>query len=78
MPGTGDHDTWNHAAILWARTDNRAEYRAHCRRMLDRFGRTTEPQIAERTAKACLLLPLAWAWSPLRSRHSASSRQAPK
>jgi hypothetical protein len=26
--------------------------------MLDRFGRTTDPIIAERTAKACLLLPL--------------------
>jgi hypothetical protein len=26
--------------------------------MLDRFGPTTDPMIAERTAKACLLLPL--------------------
>jgi tetratricopeptide (TPR) repeat protein len=26
--------------------------------MLDRFGPTTDPRIAERTAKACLLLPL--------------------
>ena len=29
--------------------------------MLDRFGPTTDPMIAERTAKACLLLPLAGA-----------------
>ena len=56
--GTDDHDTWNHAAILWARTGDRAGYRDHCRRMLDRFGPTTDPIIAERTAKACLLLPL--------------------
>jgi tetratricopeptide (TPR) repeat protein len=56
--GADDIDTWNQAAILWARTGDRAGYRAHCRRMLDRFGRTTDPIIAERTAKACLLLPL--------------------
>jgi tetratricopeptide (TPR) repeat protein len=52
------HNAWNHAAILWARTGDRAGYCAHCRRMLDRFGLTTDPVIAERTAKACLLLPL--------------------
>ena len=56
--GTDLHDTWNHAAILWARTGDRAGYRGHCRRMLDRFGPTTDPIIAERTAKACLLVPL--------------------
>jgi tetratricopeptide (TPR) repeat protein len=56
--GTDLHDTWSHAATLWARTGDRAGYRDHCRRMLDRFGPTTDPMIAERTAKACLLLPL--------------------
>jgi serine/threonine-protein kinase len=56
--GPDAHDGWNHAAILWARTGDRAGYRAHCRRMLDRFGATTDPIIAERTGKACLLLPL--------------------
>jgi tetratricopeptide (TPR) repeat protein len=56
--GSDDHDAWSHAAILWARTGDRAGYRDHCRRMLDRFGPTTDPVIAERTAKACLLLPL--------------------
>jgi tetratricopeptide (TPR) repeat protein len=56
--GSVDHDTWNHAAILRARTGDRAGYRAHCRRMLDRFGRTTDPIIAERTAKACMIVPL--------------------
>jgi tetratricopeptide (TPR) repeat protein/tRNA A-37 threonylcarbamoyl transferase component Bud32 len=56
--GADDIDTWNQAAILWARNGDRAGYRAHCGRMLDRFGQTTDPIIAERTAKACLLLPL--------------------
>ena len=56
--GTDVHDTWNHAASLWARTGDRAGYRDHCRRMLERFGPTTAPMIAERTAKACLLVPL--------------------
>jgi tetratricopeptide (TPR) repeat protein len=52
------HDAWNHAASLWAQSGDRAGYRNHCRRMLDRFGRSTDPPVAERTAKACLLLPL--------------------
>jgi tetratricopeptide (TPR) repeat protein len=56
--GTDIYDTWNHAAILWARNGDRAGFRGHCRGMLDRFGPTTDPMIAERTAKACLLLPL--------------------
>jgi tetratricopeptide (TPR) repeat protein len=47
-----DHDAWNHAASLWARSGDRAGYREHCHRMLDRFGRSTEPSVAERTAKA--------------------------
>jgi tetratricopeptide (TPR) repeat protein len=50
--GTDHHDTWNHAAIFWARTGDRAGYRGHCRRMLDRFGPTTDPIIAERSAWA--------------------------
>jgi serine/threonine protein kinase/tetratricopeptide (TPR) repeat protein len=53
-----NHETWNHAASLWARTGDHTGYRDHCRRMLDRFGRTTDPQTAERTAKACLILSL--------------------
>jgi tetratricopeptide (TPR) repeat protein len=56
--GTEDHEAWYHTATLWARTGDRAGYRDHCRRMLDRFGPTTDLMIAERTAKACLLLPL--------------------
>jgi serine/threonine protein kinase/Flp pilus assembly protein TadD len=53
-----DHDAWNHAASLWAQTGDCVGYREHCRRMLDKFRQTTDPEIAERTAKACLILPL--------------------
>jgi serine/threonine protein kinase/Flp pilus assembly protein TadD len=53
-----DYAAWNHAAILWAESGDRARYRQHCRRILDRFGQTTDPAIAERTARACLVLPL--------------------
>jgi serine/threonine protein kinase/Flp pilus assembly protein TadD len=53
-----DHPAWNHTAIVWAKTGDHAGYRGHCRRMLDRFGPTTDPVIAEQTAKSCLLLPL--------------------
>jgi tetratricopeptide (TPR) repeat protein len=53
-----DHDAWCHAATVWARSGDRAGYRGHCLGMLDRFGRTADPPTAERTAKACLLLPL--------------------
>jgi Flp pilus assembly protein TadD len=53
-----EHDAWNRSAILRAQTDDRAGYRHHCRRMLEQFGLSSDPAIAERTAKACLLLPL--------------------
>jgi tetratricopeptide (TPR) repeat protein len=56
--GTEDHAAWTHAATFWARTGDRAGYHDHCRRMLDRFGPTSDLMIAERTAKACLLVPL--------------------
>ena len=36
-----------------------ADYHALCKAMLDRFGSTTQPGIAEVTAKTCLLLPSA-------------------
>ena len=44
--GSESHDAWNHAAILWARTGDRAGYRQHCRRMLERYGPMTDPMIA--------------------------------
>ena len=33
------------------------EYTNHCKLMLDQFEHTTDPSVAERTAKSCLLLP---------------------
>ena len=44
------------AAILAAAND-RAEYRAHCRRMLSRFENTQDGLQADQTAKACSLMP---------------------
>jgi serine/threonine-protein kinase len=52
-----EHSHWNLAAALWAHLGDHDRYRRHCRRMLDRFGGTTDTSVAERTAKACLLLP---------------------
>jgi tetratricopeptide (TPR) repeat protein len=51
-----DHRYWNLAAVLWAHLGNHDSYRRHCRRMLVRFGGTTDIAVAERTAKACLLI----------------------
>jgi serine/threonine protein kinase/tetratricopeptide (TPR) repeat protein len=53
-----EHGAWNYSAILRAWTGDRSGYRRHCLRMVDRFGGTGDTAIAERTAKACLLLPL--------------------
>jgi serine/threonine protein kinase/tetratricopeptide (TPR) repeat protein len=54
----GEHDAWNYSAILRAWTGDRSGYRRHCLRMLAGFSGTGDSAIAERTAKACLLLPL--------------------
>jgi hypothetical protein len=43
--------------VLRAWAGDRAAYRRSCRQILDRFGTTTDPMIAERVAKSCLLLP---------------------
>ena len=52
------HDDWFHWAFAHAGTGDRDAYRRACRRMLDRFGSMSNPIFAERTAKACLVLPL--------------------
>jgi len=36
-----------------------ADYKTHCKAMLDRFGKSTDSMITERAAKSCLLLPSA-------------------
>jgi tetratricopeptide (TPR) repeat protein len=52
-----DHWDWYLAAALWSRTGDQDRYQRFCRGMLDRFHQTDDPEIAERTAKVCLLLP---------------------
>jgi serine/threonine-protein kinase len=49
---------WFRWAIARAATGDAAAYRLACRRLLDRFGAMCHPVLAERTAKACLILPL--------------------
>jgi serine/threonine protein kinase len=48
---------WLVEAPLWFQVGDRKAYRRHCREMLRRFGATTDPILAERTAKVCLLAP---------------------
>ena len=49
---------WFRWAISHAATGDRTAYRRACRRLRDRYGRMGHPAVAERTAKACLLLAL--------------------
>jgi WD40 repeat protein/tetratricopeptide (TPR) repeat protein len=53
-----DHWTWYQLAPLLLASGMEKEYRVHATAMLARFGSTDDPSIAERTAKACLLLPV--------------------
>ncbi len=52
-----DHRPWFLLTPLLIQTGETNRYRAHCEAMLQRFRNTTEPPVAERTAKCCLLLP---------------------
>jgi tetratricopeptide (TPR) repeat protein len=53
----GDHWTWFQQAPLLLQAGNLKQYRQHCHDMIARFGSVKDPTLAERTAKACLLLP---------------------
>ena len=53
----GDHRRWYYLGCLLAYTGRHDAYRAHCARMLERFGRTTDRLVADRVAKTYLLLP---------------------
>ncbi len=53
-----NHDPWYFLAPLLLRNGATDAYRRHCHQMLLRFGGTNLPVVAERTAKACLLLPV--------------------
>nr|MBC8875589.1 redoxin family protein [Planctomycetota bacterium] len=48
---------WLRAAPLLALADDLEGYRRLCRQMIERFGATKEPGQADKTIKACLLLP---------------------
>jgi serine/threonine-protein kinase len=50
-----EHDAWYGYAELCLYLGKEDEYRRARRALLRRFGTTTDPQIAERTARACLL-----------------------
>jgi serine/threonine-protein kinase len=52
-----DHDSWNGYAELCLFLGREEDYRRATRALLKRFGTTTYPFHAERTARACLLLP---------------------
>ena len=52
-----DHWGWVRAAPLLLQANNVKDYQTLRRDMLKRFGSTQDPMIAERVAKACLLLP---------------------
>jgi serine/threonine-protein kinase len=52
-----EHDAWFGYAELCLFLGQQEEYRRACRALLGRFGATPDPFVAERTGRACLLLP---------------------
>jgi eukaryotic-like serine/threonine-protein kinase len=52
-----NRDRAMYAAALHAAAGNLAGYRRTCAQMVKQFGEATDAQTAERTAKACLLMP---------------------
>jgi WD40 repeat protein/serine/threonine protein kinase len=51
------HSGWYELAAVRLQLGDLDGYRRHCREMLCRFGGTADPFEAERTAKACLIVP---------------------
>jgi serine/threonine-protein kinase len=52
-----DHWAWFAAAALRLELGDKEGYRRACEEMITRFGKAKKMQVAERTAKACLLIP---------------------
>jgi serine/threonine protein kinase/tetratricopeptide (TPR) repeat protein len=50
--------SWFQLAPLLIESGDLAGYRENCHAMLALFGTTTDPRVAEQTAKACLLVPI--------------------
>ena len=57
VAGPPEHGAWFGYAELCLFLRDEAEYRRARRDLLARFGSTTDPVVAERTGRACLLLP---------------------
>jgi tetratricopeptide (TPR) repeat protein len=55
--GPSDHWNWFVAAPLRLQRSDADDYRRVCQEMLARFGQTTDPAVAEKTAGTCLLGP---------------------
>jgi serine/threonine protein kinase len=53
----GDYDHWHTLAPLLAQTGDLDDYREHCRKSVERFGITKDPNTAHRIAKDCSILP---------------------
>jgi serine/threonine-protein kinase len=53
-----EHEWWNGYAEFCLFLGHEQEYRGVCHALLDRFGKSTDPHVAERTGRACLLLPV--------------------
>jgi tetratricopeptide (TPR) repeat protein len=51
-----DYWLWFQSACLWLMFDDTDMYRRYCRELLNRFGQTDDPAVAERIAKSCLLI----------------------
>jgi tetratricopeptide (TPR) repeat protein len=52
-----DHVHWYHRGCLLAYLGRDAEYREHCRAMLQQFAKSQDKYVLDRTAKTALLLP---------------------
>jgi Flp pilus assembly protein TadD len=53
----GNHQGWCMASVMDLVSGDTTAYRRTCAQMLERFGHTLDPQVAERTAGACCLAP---------------------
>ena len=52
-----DPFAYHQLAALYLKAGDLQGYRRHCQRLIEKFGNTSDPNIAERTVKACLILP---------------------
>ena len=52
-----NHYAWHYLAPVLLKTGDVPGYRSHCERALQHFSQTTDPVVAERIAKDCLILP---------------------